>query len=143
MEVKSTFQCIECTKVFTQKGTLNRHVNSIHKEWFSVCQKCGEKFNSNFNLKRHMENCGQSYQCDLCEKQYDTRIKLKLHKNWNHQKDKLPCTECNALFKNETNLKKHQVNCNVKCDICLTSISNKSNLKTHKKNAHEAKSATF
>jgi hypothetical protein len=32
-----------------------------------------------------MKNDGQSYQCDICEKQEDTTIELKIHK-LNHQK---------------------------------------------------------
>ena len=137
MERKATYSCIECSKVFSHKGTLNRHISSIHKKMFTMCKKCGEKFNRKFSLKRHMENCGQNYQCDVCDKNYETTGKLKIHK-LSHHKDKFACTQCNTLFKYENSFKKHQVNCNIQCDICFTSFSKKSNLKSHKMNIHRA-----
>ena len=81
MEEKPTFQCFECSKLFTQKGTLNRHVTSIHQEGIFVCHNCGEKFNRNFGLKRYMDNCGQSQPCDVCDTKYETTVKyLNLEK---------------------------------------------------------------
>ena len=132
------FQCFECSKVFTQKGTLNRHVTSIHQEGIFVCHNCGEKFNRNFALKRHMDNCGQSYPCDVCDEKYETSSKLKIHK-LSHYKNQLACTNCHKIFKHETNLKKHQLTCNIQCDICFTSFSNPSNLKIIKQMYMETK----
>ena len=98
MEEKATYQCTECPKKFTHKGTLNRHKRSIHEQLGSICPKCGVKFNREYALKRHMENCGKMYECDNCDKCYNTITYLKIHKLSEH-KDSLVCTQCKSIFK--------------------------------------------
>ena len=68
---------MEYSKGFSHKGTINRYISTIHKEMSLICQKCGETFNRKFALKRHMENCGENYKCDVCDNKYGTTVNLK------------------------------------------------------------------
>ena len=100
MEEKATYQCMECPKKFMHKGTLNRHKRSIHEQLGSICPNGGVKFSREFALKRHMENCGKIYECDVCDKSYNTITYLKiLQKCLILKLEKLSHTEIREILK--------------------------------------------
>ena len=90
----SISKCSECSKEFKYEGRLRDHYVSVHgknKEDFKPesfqCDVCKKDFSFKSALKRHKkENCRgeQSYQCKLCEKKYSLKSYLEKHTRKRH-----------------------------------------------------------
>lgn len=54
-KVGQRFHCPhpQCSTTFSQKGSLNRHVRSIHSYLKLRCKYCSQSFGQSFDLKRH------------------------------------------------------------------------------------------
>ena len=97
----TAYTCQECSKVFTEKRSLTRHVKTIHKNEVYQCETCERKFKRRDNLKRHQ----------------------LIHK-------KIVCQKCKKNFQNEEELKSHQKSCCV-CPSCRKEMSNEEEFKQH------------
>jgi uncharacterized Zn-finger protein len=55
-EGKKELQCKDCAESFSQKGVMNRHIESVHKPKKPFdCKDCAAKFSHKRHLKRHIE----------------------------------------------------------------------------------------
>ena len=55
-----------CSKTFTRKDNLVRHVKSLHTECERFhCQKCGSKIKRKDKFLAHMRSCSKCAICDL------------------------------------------------------------------------------
>ena len=74
---------------------------------------CGVKFYAKTAMKVHFNrehsNEPKPYKCELCEKSYSTRFKLKKHKESVHEGIKLPCEFCGKVYSCPRALKLHKV----------------------------------
>ena len=55
-----------------------------------TCERCERTFNYYGNLASHRTLCCEhslKYQCDICQKEYNNKKTLRLHRKKNHQDD--------------------------------------------------------
>ena len=80
-----SYDCILCKKSFKRKDCLRRHQLSIHSRTYEVsCSKCEKKIAKKDNLKKHMKFCCVWKQCS---KNFETIKELKDH-NCTNMSDK-------------------------------------------------------
>lgn len=84
-KVYSLYCCMfpDCTKNYTTKYNLRRHVECGHlKVRPFVCLRCNKRFSSRQNLREHSQThtSARSYRCSLCQAAYRTATQLALHK---------------------------------------------------------------
>ena len=110
-----TSQCPVCHKLFTQKGSMQRHVYYKHQ--------------------------GEKYSCPKCDYRATTRGALKIHNDALHEGIKLTCSYCDKKFTQKSNLGIHIQSVHegkkFECNICHKIFSNKHGMKAHVKAIHE------
>ena len=108
------YQCTQCNKVFTGRGSMHTHFKSVHE--------------------------GVNYQCNECDKRFSQKVSLITHQKGVHEGVKFQCNECDKRFSQKITLINHQkgVHKGVKfqCNKCAFSSSDPSNLNSHKKRNH-------
>jgi uncharacterized C2H2 Zn-finger protein len=61
---EANFMCPDCDKTFTQKKSLNRHINSHTKEKRFGCDSCDKRFKRKEDCDRHkLTHSGKKYTC--------------------------------------------------------------------------------
>jgi len=93
--------CQVCSKVFTSKGALKSHIQSVHmgiKQF--KCDQCDYQCNGKKALEIHKnvhlaEEEKEKFICDECGSGYSTLIQLKRHNRRVHQKERnCECPHC-------------------------------------------------
>ena len=108
-----------------------------------VCRYCGKKMKSKLYLKTHElrihENVNiKSFPCQLCEKVFHFKNKLKKHQSNKHENHRpVVCDVCGKTFYVNADLMRHQRRTHEKhkpcvCDICGKGFTQKSHLDKHK-----------
>lgn len=82
------------------------------------------------------------FPCNLCNKEYSSKLGLKSHQNRIHiEKGKVDCTDCGKQFKFRQSLYVHIKSVHEKlkaaCEYCDKVFSKPSHKKRHIKSAHE------
>ena len=101
------YQCNQCDKSYTQRGTLNQHIETIHQFVKHQCAKCGMIFKKRQSLRNHLkfQHGEEKNKCDVCGKMV---FKSQLE---NHIKDKhekvYQCPTCAKILKTKERLKRH------------------------------------
>ena len=143
--------CRRCDKVFYCNSVLQKHRcgnvrtsndsrRSIQPKAFG-CNICGLGFVFARRLERHIIDhgtgiTGSAYKCQLCSEQFETVIALESHVSEVHSiaRPKYQCTECNRLFRVESQLKLHMrihtANA-ITCTVCGMKFVFQSELKYH------------
>lgn len=73
----------ECTKSYTTKYNLRRHVECGHLKVRPFhCRRCEKRFSSRQNLREHLQTHGSNkpYVCRSCSSTFRTSSQLALHK---------------------------------------------------------------
>ena len=115
-----SFTCDICSKVFTLKSSLMRHITSAHNNESYDCILCKKSFKRKDCLRRHQLSIhSRTYEvsCSKCEKKFARTDNLK-----KHMKFCCLCRQCSNNFKNIKDLKDH--NC--------TNLSGKEEVSTNK-----------
>lgn len=92
----------DCTKSYTTKFNLKRHVEITHlKQKKHKCDYCEKFFVSQQNLKEHIfiHTGAKPYQCTICSEYFRQISQLSLHKR-NHKMQERPqgyCLDAKAL----------------------------------------------
>ncbi|XP_066493669.1 ATM interactor [Tiliqua scincoides] len=63
---------------FSQFSLVRQHFMKMHAEKKHKCDKCGNSYGTIWDLKRHMEDCGKTFQC-TCGCPYASRTALLSH----------------------------------------------------------------
>ena len=92
-KILKLFQCHKCPRQYTGKSKLDHHIKLKHEE------------------------INQLIKCNECYKTYPMEHLLKLHKSRVHIIPAYECKICNASFKNNSKLQRHN-----------TSVAHKSNV---------------
>ena len=72
-----SYDCILCKKLFKREDCLRRHQLSIHSRTYEVsCSKCEKKFTRADNMRRHKKTCCV---CRQCSKNFETIKEWKEH----------------------------------------------------------------
>ncbi|CAL1542656.1 unnamed protein product [Lymnaea stagnalis] len=143
MPAEVLFECTVCSKKFTRKAHLKRHLRIhepekpykctvcdyrgcersdiskhmlIHQDPKHACERCGKTFRHIKNKELHVKrHFGQrDYKCGVCDFFGYTFTDIRKHIERKHQDIKtLICDKCNKPLKNELALREHQQTCNV------------------------------
>ena len=75
------YPCGQCGKQFSQKGTLVRHLRTVHEEAKYPCGQCGKQFSQKGSLDEHQRSVheGVKYPCGQCGKQFSQKGNLARH----------------------------------------------------------------
>ncbi|CAG5128014.1 unnamed protein product, partial [Candidula unifasciata] len=143
MPAEVLFECNVCSKKFTRKAHLKRHLRIhepekpykcpicdyrgceksdiskhmlIHEEPKHTCERCGKTFRHIKNKELHVKrHYGQrNYKCGVCDFLGYTYTDIRKHIERKHQDIKtVICDKCNKQLKSEVAMKEHQQTCNV------------------------------
>ena len=130
------YECKKCAKSFTQKESINRHMNIVHGDKKHACSKCNKRFYSNFVLDRHFSAVHleiKNHKCDQCSKSFSLLENLKNHVKFvhlnirNHQ-----CEFCDKRFQTRKDLRRHSKSHFdtkiFKCESCKKNFKRKTKL---------------
>ena len=70
MGKENKIQCLICNAIFSTKGHLKTHEDSLHKNIKLDRQDCGKQYTQKGHLTRHIVHKGMKYKCDQCDKEF-------------------------------------------------------------------------
>lgn len=78
---KTIFTCFVCSKDFTTKESIRRHIDTIHKNYAYKCSACIKSFETKEQLEKHKSIHGTEfkYECPVCRKGLLTVYEAKKH----------------------------------------------------------------
>jgi len=110
LESIKDFQCIDCGKLFGSDRRLKKHVASVHLHVFP-CTTCTKTFSRKSDLERHIKShLGiKDFQCIDCGKLFSEEWNLRQHVEivHLHSNEVFPCNICGKEFKYKTSLHTH------------------------------------
>lgn len=142
-ETEVMWNCLQCSKTFKDKKTLQRH-SKIHdkKRKAFECTVCSSTFLHVSSLKKHLQSIHdtnrQSKTCKICNKSILTSLKRHMETHDENRKT-FQCLRCDQTFLHLSTLKTHlqQIHdakkVREKCPTCEKTVSN---LKNHIKFNH-------
>ena len=135
---KQPVKCEFCDKIFSQKGSLKRHMETVHQKLKPhKCEECGEAFSRKYSLKIHMATVhlkSKPHKCDECGDAFGHKSSLKMHMDTVHLKLKpYKCEECGEAFGRKDYLKTHMdtVHHPYKCKYCKELFDDQDSLDGH------------
>ena len=126
-----------------QKGSLIRHIKSVHEEVKYSSPHCDYQATAKGNLKAHVQSVheGVKHFCPHCDYQATTKSYLKAHVQSVHEGVKYSCPHCDyqATTKGHLKTHMHSVHDGTKhsCPHCDYQATAKGNLKAHVQFVHE------
>ncbi|KAL4714318.1 hypothetical protein ACJJTC_009670 [Scirpophaga incertulas] len=135
------FPCETCGKIFKAQYNRDLHIDRVHMKRGRVyCPKCDVKLMSYPQKLKHLvEVHGEeplSFPCNMCDKIYETRRTLTIHRRKDHLKDyRYECQCCGQKFFTRFALNNHMPTHtgerNFKCKVCEKSYPRLKTLKDH------------
>ena len=97
--VRKSFQCPDCKKVFVTRGVMKKHYEIIHKGLKIPCNRCDHKAGNISHLEEHIESVhlGIKYDCPVCGKSFSHKSHVRRHCKIKHPSwmDKIVLSETN------------------------------------------------
>ncbi|XP_049533213.1 zinc finger protein weckle-like [Anopheles darlingi] len=122
--IKEMFECKKCSEKFTNKQSLEKHINVHITEnavgTFSCCL-CDKTFLKQGSVKHHIlvnHHEFRTFVCEECGKPFATRSALKEHLIVHSDEMPYQCAFCAKRFKNSGRLKTHEDTHNETMYVC-------------------------
>ena len=135
----TNFQCKECGKCLSSKGSLKRHMRCMHKEVkLFECKKCDCYFIQKIDLILHINGFHEriiQYKCKECGKIFSKKHHLQRHEEIHIGIKPFQCQECGKSFMFKHHLTQHQmIHDGIKphkCIVCGKGFTLKASLYRH------------
>lgn len=141
------FSCLRCSKDFTRKYHLERHLNHSNcgdnPKHMQPCEVCGKEFARLDNLREHLRfhmgqaNRKRDYQCPYCPKSFYGSSLLNIHIRTHTGEKPFPCDLCTKSFPSTGALRKHRRSHTgerpYRCDQCSATFAARETLNRHRK----------
>jgi len=113
-------QCEFCSKSFYEKSHLKHHLMIHTGQRPHHCQHCGKSFRDKCNLKRHLvTHTGEKHhQCPHCSKSFRDKHYLQHHLMIHTKEKPYQCPQCSKSFRLRVSLKHHLLNHTGKKPYC-------------------------
>ena len=141
-----TYLCVTCSKMFSTKSSLNRHIKTVHLQQQQFkCNYCDKSFGQNSSLQTHIKMVHlklREFNCSYCEKSFGENGQLQRHIRTVHfQQRTFKCNHCEQLFGRSDILQRHiksvhEKQQSLKCDYCNKSVGRSDVLQNHIKAIH-------
>ena len=147
---KITKECPACHKIFSSKGNLKIHIETVHegKKSFN-CSLCNTQLSSKRNLENHVAGVHEGkkpFACSQCTKSFAQNASLKHHIETVHEIENIKIEQpdeaaflclpapSDSEINPESDTRKKQT---FECSICNTQLSSKRNLENHISGVHD------
>ena len=112
IKIKKSFKCDLCSKEYSDKSTLNRHIKVVHKQLKPIqCKQCNFRCHQNYILDKHVDLVHKKlkpFKCSFCNHETGLKENMLAHINYVHKKLKrYPCSHCDKGFSTKHRLIKH------------------------------------
>ena len=96
----SLVPCVECVKVFRNAMLLKGHINKVHNKIpCSICKDMIGKGRLSFHMhQKHTPASERKYKCEICEKSFCDKSRLKDHINVHTGEKPNKCKFCGKGF---------------------------------------------
>ena len=105
------FACLQCPKRFVNKKLLNHHIKVHNNEVVPrVCELCGKQYQTSLGLKLHYRvHAGlRPHKCDVCGMAFTQRCSLQIHKRLHTGDKRHICDVCGWRFNTNNALVTHR-----------------------------------
>lgn len=141
------FQCNHCMMRFRLKSLLKEHIDKCNTNRTPRqeirCEYCDRLFSSKqlfvkHAMELHLQHMPTDGKCRFCDMKLKSIAILLEHEFRHRQPGVIECKQCGRIFKQRSNLRRHQQLHTVnamphKCDLCEKSFSQLSTMKVHRR----------
>lgn len=132
------FKCLVCSKIFTLKRNLTRHMIIHNGSGQYKCGVCKNPFSSNSSLKEHMRvHTGEKpFKCDVCAQSFSHKSTLEDHRRTHSGSgESYICNVCQKSYSHKQSLARHvratHEGKSYKCNVCEKSFPYRDSLAKH------------